>query len=120
METILNVSMQGGLLDIVRSVGEPEVIVHAALRQYIMDRALQHLDDAEQRMSTYARRYASDYRTFVRRVATDPTYLNQINSAHPLWEADAIEWAYYEEEAATWRERLQKALLTSSHAPVPA
>lgn len=38
-----------------------------------------------------------DYATFSQRVALDEDFLDWLNLAHPLWEADAIEWAVRDE-----------------------
>lgn len=38
-----------------------------------------------------------DYATFSQRVALDEDFLDWLNQAHPLWEADAIEWAVRDE-----------------------
>jgi hypothetical protein len=114
MHTTLTILVQESLLELLESFGEPTAIAPAALRQYLVDRCLHRIEQAEDKIAFYEKRYHADYETFNRRVATDESYLAALNHEHPLWEADASEWAYRLEEAVTWRERLQKALQISS------
>ena len=120
MDATLNIPVQAGLLELARVLGEPAVIVSAALRQYVVDRCLQRIDEAERKNAFYVQQYATDYEAFSKRVATDPVYLAGLNRENPLWEADAIEWALRLEEAEAWRNRLQQALRTSFPSPVTA
>jgi hypothetical protein len=113
MNATLTIPIQSSFLDLLKSLGDPAAIVPAALRQYTVDRCLQHIENAEAKIAVYARRYEVDYETFNRRVTTDQAYLDTLNREHPLWEADAIEWAHRTEEVEAWRERLNKALLVS-------
>jgi hypothetical protein len=113
MNTTLTVSVQDNLLELLKALGEPAVIVPAALRQYAVDRCLQRVEQAEEKIAFYEQRYGMDYATFNQRVTTDLSYLESLNHEHPLWEADAIEWVYRLEEAEAWRERLREALQTS-------
>ncbi|MGQ9627553.1 MAG: hypothetical protein ACUVV0_11690 [Anaerolineae bacterium] len=119
MNTVLTVSVQENLLELLKVFGELKVVVPAALRQYLMDRCLQRIEQAERQIALYENRYGMDYKTFQQRVATDQSYLEYLNRVNPLWEADAVEWVYRLEEAEAWRERLQKALQTSLPSPAP-
>jgi hypothetical protein len=59
---------------------------------------LHHIEQAEDKVAFYEKRYGMDYETFNQRVTTDPSYLDALNRKYPLWEADAIEWAERLEE----------------------
>lgn len=120
MNTTLTVSVEDSLLDLVEAFGEPDVIVPAALRQYIVDRCLQRIEQIEEKLAVYEQRYGMNYDVFNRQVTTDQDYLDGLNNDHPLWESDAAEWAHRLEEAEAWRERLQKALQTSSPSLMPS
>ena len=120
MNEMLTISLQGNLMELVHLLGEPAAVVPAAVRQYVVDRCLQRLEAAEAKVGVYVQRYGMDYRSFNRQVTTNQGYLDRLNQDHPLWESDAIEWAYRIEEAELWRERLTKALQTSSPWLVPA
>jgi hypothetical protein len=118
MSATLTIPIQGNLWNLLKNLGEPATLVPAALRQYKVERYLQRIEAVEAKIAVYARRYGADYETFNQRVTMDQAYLDALNRTHPLWEADAIEWAYRIEEAATWRERLNAALQVSLPSPV--
>jgi hypothetical protein len=120
MTSNLTVALQDNMLELVQTLGEPATVVPAAVRRYVVDRSLQRLEAAEERVRVYAQRYQMDYATFNRRVTLDEAYLDRLNQDHPLWESDAIEWAQWTEEVELWRERLTQALQTSSPSLVPA
>jgi len=120
MNSTMTVSIQHNLLEIVKTLGEPDTVIPVAVRQYVVDRCLQRLDDAEAKVTRYAQKYDTDYETFHQQVTMDQDYLDRLNSKHPLWEMDAIEWAYRLEEVALWQARLTKALQGSSPWLAPA
>jgi hypothetical protein len=97
MTSNLTVALQDNMLELVQTLGEPATVVPAAIRRYVVDRSLQRLEAAEERVRTYARRYEIDYATFNRRITLDHAYLDRVNQEHPLWEFDAIEWAVIDE-----------------------
>lgn len=114
MTSKVTIALQDNMLELVQALGEPATVVPAAVRRYVVDRSLQRLEAAEERVRTYDQRYEMDYATFNRRVTLDEAFLDLLNREHPLWEADAIEWAQRAEEVELWRERLTQALQTSS------
>jgi hypothetical protein len=120
MTSKLTIALQDNMLELVQVLGEPATVVPAAVRRYIVDRSLQRLETAEERVRAYSQRYEMDYATFNRRVTLDQAYLDQLNAVYPLWESDAIEWAHWAEEVELWRERLTQALQTSSPSLAPA
>lgn len=85
------------MLELVQTLGEPATVVPAAVRRYVIDRSLQRLETAEERVRTYADHYEMDYATFNRRVTLDEAYLERLHREHPLRESDAIEWAMIDE-----------------------
>ena len=119
MNATLTIPIQSNLWNLLQGLGEPATIVPAALRQYMVDRYLQRVEAAEGKIAVYARQYQTDYATFNQRVNMDQTYLDTLNCEHPLWEADAIEWAHRMEEVEAWRERLNSALQVSLPLLVP-
>lgn len=116
----LTIALQDNMLELVQTLGEPATVVPAAVRRYVIDRSLQRLEAAEERVRAYSRRYEMDYATFNHRVTLDQAYLDRLNTAFPLWESDAIEWAQWTEEVELWRARLTQALQTSSPSLAPA
>lgn len=119
MNTTLTVPVEDNLMELLEAFGEPDVIVPAALRQYLVDRCLQRIEQIEEKIAVYEQRYAMNYDVFNRQVTTDQDYLDRLNDERPLWESDAVEWAHRMEEAEVWRERLQKALQTLSLSLAP-
>lgn len=120
MNITLTVPVEDDLMELLEAFGEPELIVPAALRQYIVDRCLQRIEQIEGKVAIYEQRYGMSYDMFNRQVTTDQDYLDRLNDERPLWESDAVEWAHRLEEAEAWRERLQKALQTSSPSLMPS
>jgi hypothetical protein len=119
MDATLTIPIQSNLWNLLQGLGEPAAIVPAALRQYMVDRYLQRVEAAEGKIAVYAKRYRADYATFNHRVNMDQAYLDTLNREHPLWEADAIEWAHRTEEVEAWRERLNSVLQVSLPSLVP-
>ncbi len=115
MSATLTIPIQSNLWNLLKSLGEPTTLVPAALRQYMVDRYLQRIEAAEAKIAVYARRYQADYETFNQRVTMEQAYLDTLNREHPLWEADAIEWAHRTEEVEAWRERLNTLYRISSN-----
>lgn len=120
MTSKVTIRLQDNLLELVQTLGEPATVVPASVRRYVVDRSLQRLEAAEERVRAYAQRYEMDYATFNRCVTLDEAFLYRLNQEHPLWESDAIEWAQWAEEVELWRERVTQALQTSSPSLVPA
>ena len=114
MTSKLTISLQDNVLELIQTLGEPAAVLPAALRQYVVDRSLQRLEAAEQRVRDFEKRYKTDYQTFNQRTTTDQKFLDRLNLDKPAWEFDAIEWASWTEEVELWRDRLTQALQTSS------
>ena len=91
--------------EIMHILGDPEHIAARALRHYLLDICIQRLEQARQEIDHYQQQYGADYETFNYRMGTDEAFLETMNAAHPLWEADAMEWVYRVEEEASWRNR---------------
>ena len=96
--------------EILQILGEPEQIAARALRRYLLDICLQRLEQTRQQIDRYEQRYGADYETFNRRIGTEETFLETVNCAYPMWEADALEWVYRVEEDETWRNRSETIL----------
>lgn len=75
--------------EILQVLGEPDRVAARALRHYLLDVCLQRLEQARQQIDRYEQQYGSDYETFNRQVGTDETFLDTVNSAHPLWYAQS-------------------------------
>lgn len=97
MTSKLTIARQDNMLELVQAFGEPTTIVPAAVRRYLVDRSLQRLEAAEERVRTYARCYGMDYAAFRQRFTLDEAYLDRLNQEHPLRESDAIEWGLWAE-----------------------
>ena len=110
MNAMLSIPLQSQLMETLKIFGDAETVAVAALRHYALDRCLQRIEQAEQRIAHYEAQYGMPYETFNRRVCTDPTFLDKANLEHPTWEADAIEWVERIEEARQWRQRSELIL----------
>ncbi len=87
--------------------GDAKNIVKEALRAYAIQQCQQRLDEARAKVATYKRKYNYDYETFKHAVQVDESFLTTIESQNPLWEQDAMEWEYWQEEQQAWRDQLE-------------
>ena len=87
MTSQLTVSLQDNIFELIQTLGEPSIVVPAAVRQYVVDRSLQRVKSAEQQIRVYEKRYKTDYHTFNRRVTTDHAFLNGLNRDNPMWKS---------------------------------
>lgn len=104
--------------DILRVLGDPEIVAASALRRYLVDVCWQRIEQAERHIAEYEQKYGADYKTFNYRISTDQIFLEATNQNNPTWEADAIEWDYRIEELQTWQQRLEKILHESRPLPM--
>lgn len=118
MNNTLSIPLQSKLVEMLKIFGDPESVAVAALRHYALDRCLQRIEQAEQRIAHYQTQYGASYEVFNQRVCTDQTFLDKVNRIYPTWEADAIEWVERIEEAKRWRQRLEAILQESWLSPV--
>ena len=113
MTVDITLPLQEKLVQLLEPFGDLEETIAAALRRYAIDACLERVERAERQIAEYERKYRTDYITFNQRIGTDQTYLNRINQMNPLWEADAIEWAYRTEEVHEWRTRSEQIFRAS-------
>jgi translation initiation factor 2 alpha subunit (eIF-2alpha) len=55
-------------------------------------------------------KYGTPYDMFHTQVIDDQVFLRQLNQAHPMWEADFLEWASQQQEFDQWMKQLESIL----------
>jgi len=100
-------------VDTLRVFGEIDRLVNEAVEQYLIRRIIERIKLAREKTKEFEKRYGQDYKTFSRRVQLDEEFYNQVNAGNPLWEQDALEWKYWDEEVRDWTEKLNAILSTS-------
>ena len=96
-----------------RVFGEVDALVNEAVEQYLIHRIIERIRLAREKAQEFEKRYGADYETFSRQVQLDETFYDQVNGRNPLWEQDALEWKYWDEEARDWTGKLSGILSRS-------
>jgi len=101
------VSLDTKWIETAQFFGEVESVIKEALGVYFTGQCWQRIHKAAARIDAYEQQYGCDYKTFRQAIQTDEAFLMGIETQNPLWEEDAMEWAYWLEEHQTWRNRLE-------------
>jgi len=110
MEAIAEVRIEKSYLETLRLFGEVDELVNEAVEQYLTNRIIERIKLAREKIRKYEGTYGTNYATFSQRVQLDEGYHNQVNHDNSLWEQDALEWMYWDEELRDWTERLESIL----------
>jgi hypothetical protein len=102
MQTI---SLDESWIETARLFGDVNQIVTEALRAYSLEQCRQRINAVASKIAFYSQKYQCDYPFFKNAVQTDEAFLAKIEAENPLWEEDAMEWAYWIEEETQWRTR---------------
>lgn len=87
--------------------GNAKDIIREALKTYSVEQCLKHIRDIAAKIAVYNNKYHCNYETFSNAVQTDKDFLLKVESQNPLWEEDAMEWEYWQEEYRSWQNRLE-------------
>ena len=113
MEAIAEARIERSYLETLRLFGEVDELVNEAVEQYLTHRIIERIKLAREKVRKYEGTYSTNYATFSQRVQLDEDYYNQVNQDNPLWEQDALEWMYWDEEVRDWTVRLESILSES-------
>ncbi len=102
---MLTIAIDNQWVETAQVFGDVERVVKEALRIYLVDQCQQRLNQATAKLSIYSQKYHCNYDTFKQAVQTDEDFLLRVEAQYPLWEEDAMEWAYWLEEYQAWRNR---------------
>ena len=104
------VAVKKDLLNVARLFGDVDTVVSEAVRRYAIDRSVERIESARSKIRSYEQSYGVAYKVFAQKIQTDARFLQRMESKHPLWEEDAIEWKYRSEEVAEWTKTLESIL----------
>lgn len=103
---LMTLSLPQKWVDLAQQFGDINNVVEEALRAYFVTQAQAKMTEAERRIAAYRQKYQCDYDAFSQSVQTDAAFLERLEARNPQWEVDAMEWQYWLEEQAEWRNRL--------------
>jgi hypothetical protein len=104
------VAVKKDLLNVARLFGDVDTVVSDAVRRYAIDRSVERIESARAKVRGYEQGYGVAYKIFDQKIQTDARFLQRVESRHPLWEEDAIEWKYRTEEVEEWTKTLESIL----------
>jgi len=106
------VSIKNVYLDLMTAMGRVDVIVEEAVRKYLIDTCVQKFEKAREKSQGFERKYGYPYADFCLLISDD-TKLAGIEEKYPTWEADYMEWEYWEKESKEWKAKLEDILMIS-------
>ena len=104
------VAVKKDLLNVARLFGDVDTVVSDAVRRYAIDRSVERIELARSKVRGYEQEYGVAYKVFAQKVQMDVRFLQRVESRHPLWEEDAMEWKYRTEEVEEWTKTLESIL----------
>jgi hypothetical protein len=107
MQTI---TVENEWIETAQLFGETERVIKEALQSYFVEQCRRKIREAVERITVYKNKYGADYLIFKNRIQIDEGFLETIHHRFPLWEEDAMEWEFWEEENKLWHTRLETIL----------
>jgi hypothetical protein len=104
------VAVKDELLNVAKLFGDVDAVVSDAVRRYAIDRCLERIESARAKIRGYEKEYGVEYPVFARKVQTNAKFLQRVESKHPVWEEDALEWKHRTEEVEEWTKTLERIL----------
>lgn len=93
--------------------GDLETAIDLALQRYTIEQVTAKVAQLRQRVTEYETKYGMDYPTFEQRVATDESFVDQIEATtSKTWELDLADWEFCHLGIKDWTLKLEKILLT--------
>lgn len=98
--------------DVLGTFGNLQDAFDLAIQRYTIEQITAKICDFRQKAAKYEAKYQSDYAAFVKRVATDEAFVENIESNVDItWELDLIEWEFSHKGIEDWTQKLQNILL---------
>lgn len=95
------------------ALGDVQLAVDLALQRYTIEQITAKIASLRQRVREYETKYGVDYSTFTLRIATDESFVRDIEATvNPLWELDQADWEFCVKGIEDWTHTLQTLLLT--------
>ena len=98
------------ILEFVSSLGDVNEIVRFALKRYSTDEILKRIEPLKCSIMKWEAKYGMSYDQFHAKVIDDQAFLRQLHQAHPMWEADFLEWVSQQQEFNQWMKQLESIL----------
>ena len=100
------VAVNENYLKTLQVFGDVNEQLNVAVEGYLTRRIIERLKTIRERLDELEARYGTSYRAFMERMQLDEEFYNQTRQANVLWEQDALEWMYWNEELRDWTEKL--------------
>jgi len=100
------VTIKNNYLEMLSAIGRVESIVEEAVRKYLIDKCVERLEKAKLKIVEFEKRYNCQYPDFCLTIS-DENQLGKIEKKHPTWEADFVEWEYWQKEREEWKTKLE-------------
>lgn len=113
MKTLLKeISVKKEYEDILKPLGDFQVVVNNALRRYALDIGSERIEKCELEIKKLEVRYNCSFKTFISNVGTDKNtiFLQQLERKYPVWENDFNLWETYTMELDRWKKKMNIVL----------
>jgi len=106
----LNLELDDGLVEVLRSLGNLEEIIQFALKRYSVDESSKRTEELKKEITAWEMKYNMSYDQFHAKIVDDEQFLDNLNQQHPMWEADFMYWESQQREFDQWMKRLEAIL----------
>ena len=102
--TILTLNKQH--TDILQHFGDIQELLQTLIHRYVLEQTHQKIEALQNDIDLYEQKYSISYNEFEQKVATDETFIEEVEAVDFLWERDSNIWLYTTQELKTWQTRL--------------
>ncbi len=108
----MNIAVSDKYMELLMPFGDVQMAIELALQRYLIEQITAKIQTLRQREAIYRAQYGLDYHTFVKRIATDESFVQHTEqSISKLWEIDLADWEFCQRGIADWTQKLHHALL---------
>jgi hypothetical protein len=91
---LIQVILKDEWLPSIQEFGKPDEVVDRALRGFLVDRLTERIDDYRRRVQRWEQKFGCSYREFRRKSRSSEKFIRSLDTMHPTWEADVMEWEF--------------------------
>lgn len=109
---MVTVPIKDEYAEILAALGDLQTAIDLALQRYTLEQITTKIAELRKRDAQYRAQYGLDYTTFAQRIATDETFVRDIETrVNKLWEIDLADWEFCSKGIEDWTHKLQAILL---------
>jgi len=109
---MVKVAIREEYAETLKSLGDLEGGVDLAVLRYAIEQITAKVNELRKKDAFYKARYGTDYPNFIRRIAEDEAFVQQVESkVSKIWETDLADWEFCFRGIEDWTRKLQKILL---------